>query len=67
MDKIIQAKRSHLRKQEKGLREWAGGSQTETDVLLELSLRDDKVIKSYKRKAIEAVYGSVLMSFLSGR
>ena len=51
----------------KGLREWAGGSQTETDVLLELSLRDDKVIKSYKRKAIQAVHGSLLMSLLSGR
>ena len=50
------------------MRERAGGSQTETDILLELtSLRDDKVIKSYKQKAIKAVQGSLLRSFLSGR
>lgn len=49
------------------MREWAGGSQTETDVFLELSLRDDKVVKSYKQKAIKAVQGSLLRSFFSGR
>ena len=52
----------------KGLRERAGGSQTERDILLELtSLRDDKAVKSYKQKATKAAQGSLLRSFLSRR